>query len=253
MKDPMDVGLNRTGIAVSPVQSKQMIDGAEKLTPKGPPPSKDGEAIRMRIQEAREAPPIGTVPPPGSLKQVATTAKQMLKGNKATVLVDKLAERLAFERTGVRLYDMVLVKLAAKGSWEGGPTHEELKAIRDDELEHFLMLKETIEELGADPTAMTPSADVIALASEGVVKVANDPRMTVSQTLEAILTAELVDNEGWDMLIALADTVGQTRYVERFRAAREAEARHLDNVRRWLNVHIEGEATRSVEPTQPSA
>jgi hypothetical protein len=48
------------------------------------------------------------VPPPTSMKGMAKSALQALKGEKATVLIDKLAERLAFERTGTRLYETLI-------------------------------------------------------------------------------------------------------------------------------------------------
>ena len=64
--------------------------------------------------------------------------------------------------------------------------------------------------MGADPTAETPSADVIGVASQGLLQVITDPRTTLSQSLEAMLTAELTDNDGWETLAALADDLGQT-------------------------------------------
>ena len=62
------------------------------------------------------------MPPPTSLKGVAKTAVDMLKGSKPTVFIDKLGERAAFERTGTRLYQGALAKFDVLGSWDGGPT-----------------------------------------------------------------------------------------------------------------------------------
>lgn len=253
MKKPNDTGMNRTGIGTSPLLSAEMISGVEKLMPAVGAANVDGEATALRISEAQTAGPIGTVPPPATVKGAAKTAIEALKGNKAPVFLDKLGERLAFERTGVRLYDQTLLKYAAFGSWEGGPTQEQLRRIREDELEHFLMIKEVMETLGADPTAMTPAADVVGTLSIGLVKVVSDPRTTLAQTLEAILTAELVDRDGWEMLLGLATSLGKDTYADRFRQALEAEARHLAHVREWLTVYSESAADRTLEETPAPA
>src|SRR5690606_16566279 len=111
---------------------------------------------------------------------VLSTAKEMIKGHKPTAFIDKLSDRAAFERAGVRLYDALLAKFDASSQlWEGGPTRERLEHIRNEELEHFFLVKEAIEKLGADPTVMSPAADVSAVASMGVFKVVSDPRMTL--------------------------------------------------------------------------
>ncbi len=242
--------MNRTGIQTSPVESKRMVEGAEQLTPVEGMPM-DGAGIRTRMMFAKEADNIGTVPPPGTLKGAAKTAFQTLKGNKPTVFLDQLGARLAFERTGTRLYDALLIKFEAEGGWDGGPTAAELRQIREEELQHFEMLKECMQNLGADPTAMTPAADVCAVASEGVMKVVVDPRMTLAQSMEGILIAELADHDGWDMLVTLADSMGKNEFANRFRQALADEDRHLMLVRGWLSQRVEAEATRELEPVQP--
>jgi hypothetical protein len=105
---PTEMGMNRTGIATSPVDVKAMIDGANA----GAPIASDGQAVEQeQLSWAREAGPVGTMPPPASLKNVAKAAVELMKGKKATVLLDLMGERLAFERTGTRLYECLLVKL----------------------------------------------------------------------------------------------------------------------------------------------
>lgn len=116
------------------------------------------------------------MPPPVTVRGVARTALGMLQGHKPAVLLDKLGERLAFERTGVRLFDGLLAKFEAGGSWPGGPTMEELVRFREHELEHLTLMKEALEGLGADPTAMTPSADIAGVEGLGVLQVITDPR-----------------------------------------------------------------------------
>ncbi len=139
-------------------------------------------------------------------------------------------------------------KLEAADPHPGGPTRFDLERIRDEELEHFALLKGTIESLGADPTAMTPSADVIAVASHGLVEAVSDPRVTLNESLKAVLTAELVDNDSWLMLADLAERLGHTRMAAEFRRALAEEEDHLARVRSWLNIAVEGEAGITSRP-----
>jgi ferritin-like protein len=170
------------------------------------------------------------------------TVGKALMGEKATVLLDLMAARLAFERTGTRLYEALLTKLQAAGAHPGGPSQTDLEQIRDEELAHAALLAECLQRLGGDPTAMTPGADVTAVASEGILKVVVDARTTLTQSLEAILIAELADNDGWTMLVNLAEKMGQDEMATEFREALVEEEDHLDHVRTWLQSSLEGQA-----------
>jgi rubrerythrin len=163
------------------------------------------------------------------------------------VFLDLLGERLAFERTGTRIYEALMAKLEAADPHPAGPTRADLEEIRDEELEHFALLKQAIETLGADPTAMTPSADVIAVASHGLVEVVSDPRVTLTESLKAVLAAELVDNDSWLMLVDVAEGVGQDDLAQEFRRALAEEEDHLARVRTWLNEAVLGEAGIELE------
>jgi hypothetical protein len=187
-----------------------------------------------RAELSREAPPVGTMPVPGNLKGVAKALGKALQGEKATVLLDKLGERLAFERSGVRLYEAILAKVPAARLTEGTLTVEELRRFRDAELAHMHLVKEALEQMGGDPTATTPCADVSAVASMGVAQVLTDPRTTLTQCLDALLTAELTDNDGWKILIAMAEAAGQDDLASRFAAALAEEDHHLASIRAWL-------------------
>ncbi|MDY7225908.1 ferritin-like domain-containing protein [Hyalangium rubrum] len=239
-KTTSDVGLNRTGIQTSPIESKEAIQGALEGLPSSP--GSELGIAEVRTEYAREGYGLGTVPVPATLKGMFTTAKEMLKGNKPTVFIDKLGERLGFERTGVRLYEAALSKFDLHGTWPGGPSREQLEKIMRDELSHFVLLREAMEKLGADPTALTPSADLAAVASKGIPAVLTDPRTNLVQCLEALMVAELTDNAGWELLIELAQGLGQTELVDQFEQALGAEAEHLLLVRRWLIAAVTGEA-----------
>lgn len=234
---PTDIGINRTGIALSPIDGPATVEGAMAGLP-----SSTGSArsiAETRIQMATLASPIGHMPPPLTVRGVATTAVEMIKGHKPNVLLDKLGERLAFERTGVRLFDGLLAKYEAGGSWDAGPTLEELVRFRNDEARHFTMLKETIAGLGADPTAITPSADLAGVTGIGILQVISDPRTSLAQALCAHLIAEVADVSGWELLITLAEGLGHEAMGARFREALADEVLHREAVTRWLARHAE--------------
>jgi len=106
MKDPTDIGLNRTGIATSPLLSAEMVAGARAVVPRGTP--EDWLANPQHSTYIADAEPVGTMPPPANLRGIAKSALKALQGEKASVLLDKLGERLAFERSGSRLYESFL-------------------------------------------------------------------------------------------------------------------------------------------------
>lgn len=239
MRQSTDLGTNRTGMGMAPKQSGRMLENVQ--TDAGT--QTDGEALRRARQAYTDiSPPVGNTPPPASVKGALKTGMEKLKGHKPTVLIDKLGERLAFERTGVRLYEALLVKLESDGSWPDGPSRETLEEFCEQERRHFEMLHECIESMGGDPTTVTPSADIAGVASEGVVKVITDPRSSLKEGLQALLIAELVDHDGWEMLIGIAGGLGENKWVQAFQDAHQEEEHHLQTVRSWLTKGIEQEA-----------
>jgi hypothetical protein len=237
------LGPNRTGVGTSPSDSKKMLEGVDlgPVTPGGPE-----IAAELRREYAETDETVGSVPPPTTVKGVVITTVEAIKGHSPMVFLDKLGERLAFERTGTRLYEAILIKLRASDTWQGGPTLADVQRFHDEELAHFLMVRDAMEELGADPTAITPCADVIGVASSGLLQVVTDPRTTLPQSLDALLTAELTDNDGWQMLIELSRTFGKEDMVAKFERAKAAEAVHLAEVRRWVTVEASLEAQREL-------
>lgn len=221
---------NRTGMAAAPDRAAQMITAVEEF-----PPASGGNAhavAAVRVQYAREGAEEGD----GRLRLADETS----------LLLDKLGERLAFERTGTRLYEALLSKHDAYGSFEGGPSRDDITLILSEELQHFRMLVELVKALGGDPTELTPSANMQLTASHGVGQVLVDPRTTLLQSLEAILMAELADNECWETLTGLAHMAGQEEVAERCEAALLTEQEHLEKVRSWLAAgqgrpEVEGE------------
>lgn len=232
---PTDLGINRTGIYLSPIDGPAVVEGAREGDPSSPGSARDIAVVRRQFID--ELGPIGHMPPPASLRGVVKTAGSMLKGQKATVLLDKLGERLAFERTGVRLYDGLIAKFEAEGSWFGGPTLAELADFRADEARHFALMQDVMVNLGADPTALTPSADLAGVEAIGILQVITDARTTLAQALHAHLIAELTDAAAWDQLITLTEDLGHDAAAAKFREALAQEILHRDSVMTWLKQH----------------
>jgi hypothetical protein len=232
MNQQATVGTNRTGIAAAPQRAQEMLAGMEEFAPTSEGSAQD--IARVRIAYAKEAEPLGSMPLPAGMKNKAKTVMKAVMGAQPTLFMDKLGERLAFERSGTRLYEGLVSKHTAFGSFAGGPSQGDLQEILQEEYRHFTMLSSTIEQLGGDPTAVTPSADLHATASQGIVKVIVDPRTTLLQSLEAILIAELADNDCWEALIALAQQAGEDSLMKPFEQALVTEQEHLMKVRTWL-------------------
>ncbi|MDB4939122.1 MAG: hypothetical protein JWP87_6094 [Labilithrix sp.] len=240
IKNEIELGKNRTGIDLSPIDKKLVIEGAQHAVPTM---AGDEHAIDETRAEYLENPAtIGSMPPPATVKGAASTVVDTLKGTKATVFLDKVGARLGFERTGARLYGALLGKFDASEPLPGGPQRADLEKIHREEVQHFEMLREVMLGLGADPTAITPSADVEAVSSNGLIQVIGDPRMNLKQSLEAILVAELVDNECWSVLTELATAAGHTAIAQKFQQALSEEQQHLANVRMWVRNATMGEA-----------
>lgn len=246
MKESVHIGKNKTGLGVAPRFSREMLDNQDdefKLIAEAaddPFPNLTHEDIKKEY--IREWGDIGSVPPPPTLKGVAVSGIQKISGGSPEVLVDKMGERLAFERSGARLYEAFILKC------ESALPETSLSFLHDiyiEEVRHFQLLNEAVKRLGADPTAVTPCADVAAMMAKGLVAVVNDPRTNVAQSAHAILAAELLDNDGWDMLIRLTDEAGLREMRDQFHEAKEAEERHLKEIREWLQELVfENKVTR---------
>jgi len=238
-----EMGINRTGIGLSPKLAAEMVEGTREF-----PPSSAGderEVASVRAAYAAEGELIGSVPPPPTMKGMVKTAVQGISGARPAQFIDKLGERLAFERTGVRIYEALLSKFELDGSFAGGPSREELVHILTEEYEHFRLLERAITKVGGDPTVMTPSADFHGTMSIGILGAVTDPRTPFAQCLEAAIVIELADNECWDALVELAQQADEVELVEQFQKANANEAEHLLNVRKWLAAAQD----RFVDPT----
>lgn len=224
---------NRTGVMTSPELTRELIAGANE----GKPTSK-GDASAIAEQNGSYADAQGAL---GSSPRGTVAAK----GEKAAaaampVLLDMLSDRVAFERSGTRLYESLIRK--AEASDVAAPMIKDLKHIYSEELEHFLMLSDMVTALGGDPTVLSPSADVSGVVSHGVMQVVADPRTTFVQSLQAILTAELTDNDGWQMLKEFFAAQGYEAEAKKCAKALEEEQEHLVKIRTWIKALLQSES-----------
>jgi hypothetical protein len=225
-------GDNRTGIARSGALGAQMIAATKEFLPSSP-----GSALgiaEVRIAYAQQGDSLGEAPPPAGLMNKAKAAVTAATGGQPTLLMDKLGERLLFEQAGARLYEALVSKHRAYGSFDGGPDEGDLVRILSEEYEHADLLRRAIKDLGGDPTVVTPAANLAANISNGLPQVLSDPRTNLLQSLEAILVAELSDNECWTALTELAQQAGQELLGEQCRNAIAHERDHLRRVRAWI-------------------
>jgi rubrerythrin len=239
MEQNMKLGMNKTGIDMSPILSKEMMAGSEKVALDGG----DIEADMMLIEQfyLDNDGPLGSVPMPGTVKGAVKSTMKMVTGHHPEVFINKLGERLAFERSGVRIYEQLIMK-CEHAQANGLPGLRipltTLQEFHYQEAEHFQMLVECMNKLGADPTAQTPDADASGIAAMGQMKVIMDPRTSISQALEAMLSLELTDNAAWELLIKLAHDMNLPDMVEKFEHALVQEENHLVQVKQWYEESV---------------
>ena len=228
----MTIGGNRTGMATAH-DAKRMLDIPHVSRDMGPTTrGSEQDMARVRVRYARAGTPQGTMPDVEP---------------ELALLVDLLGARLAFERGGVRLYEALISKLDAYGSFDRGPLRRDLEQIRNDEHRHVLMLDRLLHDLGADPTAVTPCANREVVSSKGIIDVMLDPRTSLLDGLESIIIAELADHEQWMALVDTARDLGRENLARIFQANQATEEEHLSKV-----TSKPCEAVNSFQPGGPS-
>ncbi|HKR21546.1 MAG TPA: hypothetical protein VJS17_03085, partial [Pyrinomonadaceae bacterium] len=113
---------NRTGIQTSPELAEELIEGASNAEPS----SEGGVEVMAehRVDYIAERFPLGSMPAV-PISDDASEDEDEEAGME--VLLDKLSERLAFERMGTRLYEALLNKCQALGETSPGPTEEDIR------------------------------------------------------------------------------------------------------------------------------
>lgn len=244
MERSTEMGSNRTGIDASPFDSKAMMKGAEKFF------NTAGTIEAMHALQRdfdRQAGPVGSVPIPGTPKGMLKSMMKKMTGHNPEVFINKLGERLAYERSGVRIYETFIEKckaLAEEGEIDSEISLDRVRQFCDEETQHFYLIKQSMEKLGADPTAQTPDADVSGVAASGLMKVISDPRTSLSHCLEAMLSLEMTDNAAWELLIKLAEDMGMDDMAREFGKALKQEDIHLQQIRDWYERQVRSQARK---------
>lgn len=241
MERSSHMGMNRTGIDMAPVQSKAMLRNVEAG---GVAPGQPSALASLQRRFIDEAEALGSVPTPGTLKGAAGAVMQKAQGHNLELLVNKLGERLAFERSGVRLYERMIVKCETLQRGQVGALVkvDQLRHFRQEEMDHFRMVRQVLETLGADSTAQTPDADVSGVAVMGQLQVITDPRTSLLQCLQALQAVELIDGAGWQLLVELTRGMGLGEAADRFQTALAQEAEHARQVTEWCRQLVMFEA-----------
>lgn len=156
---------------------------------------------------------------------------EKLASKNAALVIDVLCGRLAFERTGVQLYDTVIQKIERSGEPRYHALLDQLHHIRVEEKEHEEWLEEQIRALGGSAHETTSMSRLEMTEAKGVKDVIVDGHQRILDLLHALLTAELADNAGWDLLVKLADDAGDRRAKLEFAKRLAQEMQHLAFIR----------------------
>src|SRR5262249_2248629 len=155
------------------------------------PPSSPPCALSRRVANRDCAPGPSFARPPA--REASVRRRQQETDSKT---IELLSERLAFERTGVKLYDRIVRKVldsrGGDGITDAEEVAEQLGVFRDEEKEHEEWLEDRIRELGSDPNEQTDRSVLVQEESKGIVDVVLESERPLPEMLHALLAAELV-------------------------------------------------------------
>lgn len=167
--------------------------------------------------------------------------EKLAERNSGRVL-DLLNERLTFERAGVKLYDTLLTRMRASKDEEIQSMVQTMQKHREQEKEHEEWLEECIRKLGGDAHAQTEHSRLVERESSGIEQVmATDE--SIPHGFHALLTAELADNAGWELLEGLASELGDSAAKKEFKKRLHEEMDHLAYVRKAMQKFALQEVT----------
>lgn len=147
-------------------------------------------------------------------------------------VVDLLLERMVFERAILKLYDSVLMKLQSDEDPVVAGMAEPLETYRDQEYEHAQWLEGQVTALGGDTSAKTDGTALVQTEAKGILEIVLGSDMSISHMFHALLTAELIDNSGWELLLELADDADDEVARSEFQKRAHQEQDHLVFARR---------------------
>ena len=141
-------------------------------------------------------------------------------------LADKLCERLAVETGGVEIYQEAIARI------DDPTVAARLRHFMQEEAEHRDLLDAYLTRLGVADRD-TPSARLARHEGEAYKQLVGEAE-TAAQVLNILLTVELMDEAGWEMIIDLGRDLGDDELVRTLDAALQEEKEHLRGVRGML-------------------
>ena len=174
---------------------------------------------------------------------------QKLAGTNVSRVIDLLNERLTFERSGVKLYDKILERM--RSDPQAALMVEQMQEHRDEEKEHEEWLEKQIRALGGDARSPSEKSILVRAESQGIEHVIERDAQ-LPHDFHALLIAELADNAGWDLLVQLADEVGDRDAKKEFKKRLHEEEEHLLFVRHAVEQFAKDEVLGEPE-TMPSS
>ncbi|WP_438031016.1 ferritin-like domain-containing protein [Sorangium sp. So ce233] len=181
--------------------------------------------------------------------------QKLAQGNKDKA-IDLLNERLTYERASVRLYDSIVEKVGRSADPGLMNLLGQLREYRDQEKEHEEWLEARIRELGGDAHGETEMSRLITIESQGIQQVVLDGDQNPAHLFHALLTAELVDNAGWQLLLELADEADDDEARASFRKRLHEEEDHLlltrQVVERLTRTELLGSPAEAIAAANPT-
>ena len=174
---------------------------------------------------------------------------QKLAGTNVSRVIDLLNERLTFERSGVKLYDKILERMRTDP--QAARMVEQMQEHRDEEKEHEEWLEKQIRALGGDARSPSEKSILVRAESQGIEHVIERDAQ-LPHDFHALLIAELADNAGWDLLVQLADEVGDRDAKKEFKKRLHEEEEHLLFVRHAVEQFAKDEVLGEPETMRSS-
>jgi bacterioferritin (cytochrome b1) len=147
-------------------------------------------------------------------------------------LVEILRERLFFEERSARLHEVVIARLA--------PEEPAIRRVvprleqhRDQERAHADWLRVQLQRLEAAPEPAPPSRAVVEELG-ALERLIADRAASVTEVLQALLSAEHDDHDAWEILVELAERAGDQPAREDFADRRAVEEVHVAYLKRLV-------------------
>jgi rubrerythrin len=141
------------------------------------------------------------------------------------LFVDKLCERLAIEEAAVKLYESILQRI------EDPDVARRLERFQREEAQHRDLLAAYLDKLDISAEERdTPSARLARHEGEALLSLVAEAE-TASQLLQVVLTLELMDETGWELLINLGRDTGDDQLVATFERCLRDEKDQLRQIR----------------------